>query len=61
MWTGSDGFIHDVLRREHLAGHPDPAAARYFVCGPPVMVHAAREMLRHEFGVAAADIVCDEF
>ena len=60
-WTGHTGFIHDVLRREHLARHAAPAAAEYFLCGPPVMVHATREMLRHEFGVAADDIVADEF
>jgi MocE subfamily Rieske [2Fe-2S] domain protein len=60
-WTGHTGFIHDVLRREYLAAHPDPSGAEYFLCGPPLMVHAAREMLRDEFGVAPADIVADEF
>ena len=60
-WTGHTGFIHDVLRREHLARHPQPRAAHYFLCGPPVMVHATRDMLRHEFGVAADDIAADEF
>lgn len=60
-WTGQTGFIHDVLRREHLTPHASPAAADYFLCGPPVMVHATREMLRHEFGVAADRITVDEF
>jgi Na+-transporting NADH:ubiquinone oxidoreductase subunit F len=60
-WTGATGFIHDVLRRQHLSGHSNPAGATYFLCGPPVMVHATRDMLRHEFGVAAGDIVADEF
>ena len=60
-WDGPTGFIHDVLRREHLARHPAPGAAAYFVCGPPVMVQATREMLRHEFGVAADAIIADEF
>jgi Na+-transporting NADH:ubiquinone oxidoreductase subunit NqrF len=60
-WTGHTGLVHDVLRREHLVRHPHPAAAEYFLCGPPVMVHATRDMLRDEFGVAAADIVADEF
>jgi Na+-transporting NADH:ubiquinone oxidoreductase subunit F len=60
-WNGHTGFIHDVLRRQHLAAHPDPSGAEYFLCGPPLMVHAAREMLRDEFGVAPADIVADEF
>ena len=60
-WRGATGFIHDVLRRACLATHPSPSAAQYFLCGPPLMVQATREMLRHEFGVAAADIVTDEF
>ncbi len=60
-WDGPTGFIHDVLRREHLGRHPDPATATYFLCGPPLMVQATREMLRHEFGVAHDDIVADEF
>ena len=60
-WTGHTGFIHDVLRREHLASHPGPSGAEYFLCGPPLMVHAAREMLRDEFHVSPADIVADEF
>jgi Na+-transporting NADH:ubiquinone oxidoreductase subunit F len=60
-WAGPRGFIHDVLRDAHLAGHANPAAATFLVCGPPVMVQATRAMLRHEFGVAADDIVADAF
>ncbi len=60
-WTGPVGLIHDVVRREFLARHPRPGDAEYFLCGPPVMVHATREMLRDEFKVAAEDIVADEF
>ncbi|BCS32291.1 hypothetical protein TBR22_A15010 [Luteitalea sp. TBR-22] len=60
-WTGPTGLIHDVLRREHLASHPHPADATYFLCGPPVMVQAAREMLRHEFAVAAEHVVADAY
>lgn len=59
-WTGPVGLIHDVLRREHLRRH-DACAATWFLCGPPVMVRATRDMLHHEFGVAAEHIVSDEF
>ena len=38
-----------------------PKAAEYYVCGPPVMVKATRDMLRYEFGVALQDIAADEF
>lgn len=60
-WDGPTGFIHDVLKHRHLMSHPEPGRARYYLCGPPVMVHATRDMLRHEFGVAAQDVVADEF
>jgi Na+-transporting NADH:ubiquinone oxidoreductase subunit F len=60
-WTGHTGFVHDVLRREHLDRHADPTAIEYYLCGPPVMVQAARDMLVHGFGVAADDIVYDEY
>ena len=60
-WTGQTGFIHDVLRREQLLQHANPNAADYYVCGPPVMVKATRDMLLHEFVVAPQDIAADEF
>jgi Na+-transporting NADH:ubiquinone oxidoreductase subunit F len=60
-WDGPTGLIHDVVRRDHLAGHAAPAAAAYFVCGPPVMVDATRQMLQHEFGVPADAIIADQF
>ena len=60
-WNGPTGFIHEVLGGQYLARHADPAAADYFLCGPPVMVHATRDMLRDEFGVPAEKIVADEF
>jgi len=60
-WTGHTGFVHDVLRREHLERHPAPTSIEYYLCGPPVMVQAARDMLVHEFGVAAACIAYDEY
>lgn len=44
-WTGHVGFIPDVLERDYLAGHPQPAAVEYYLCGPPAMVEAARQML----------------
>ena len=60
-WTGQAGFIHDVLRCEQLLQHANPKAAEYYVCGPPVMVKATRDMLLYEFGVASQDIAADEF
>jgi MocE subfamily Rieske [2Fe-2S] domain protein len=59
-WESHTGYIHEVLRREYLASHPNPAAAEYYLCGPPAMIAAARDMLR-ELGVPAGQIAFDEF
>ena len=60
-WAGHTGFIHDVLRREHLSEHLDPKSAEYYLCGPPVMIQAAQHMLVQEFGIAKEQMAFDEF
>ena len=40
-WQSHTGFIHDVLHRQYLAAHPDPAGIEYYLCGPPAMIQAA--------------------
>jgi Na+-transporting NADH:ubiquinone oxidoreductase subunit F len=59
-WQSHTGFIHEVLQEHYLATHPDPAAVEYYLCGPPVMVAAARKMLK-ELGVPENQIAYDEF
>ncbi len=59
-WTSDTGFIHQVLQREYLDGHPDPRQVDYYLCGPPAMIVAARKMLA-EYGVDPAQIAYDEF
>jgi len=59
-WDGDTGFIHEVVERRHLAGHPDAAACEYYLCGPPLMIGATRAMLaRH--GVPPGHIFFDDF
>jgi len=60
-WTGHTGFIHEVLKREHLDGHRDPRSVEYYLCGPPVMIQAAQDMLRNDFDIPAEAIAFDEF
>jgi Na+-transporting NADH:ubiquinone oxidoreductase subunit F len=60
-WDGATGFIHDVLRREYLEKHQDPALIEYYLCGPPPMVRAGDEMLKEEFKVPGQQIAYDEF
>jgi len=59
-WQGETGFIHDVLRRRYLAEHPAPEECEYYLCGPPMMVRAVREML-DELGVDPERIKADDF
>lgn len=59
-WQSHTGFIHDVLRANYLARHPDPKSIEYYLCGPPVMVQSALLMLSH-VGVDRDQIAFDEF
>ena len=45
-WTSLTGLIPEVLKREHLDSHPCPAQAEYYLCGPPVMIRAALNLLK---------------
>lgn len=60
-WTGYTGFIHEVLKREHLDGHENPKAIEYYLCGPPMMLEAAQDMLVNDFAVTSEDIAFDAF
>ena len=60
QWTGHEGFIHEVLLRQYLAEHNNPALAEYYLCGPPMMIKACTRMLK-ELGVPASQIAYDEF
>ena len=59
-WTGHVGFIHQVVRDRYLSDHPKPAAAEYYLCGPPMMIKACTRMLE-SLGVSIRQIAYDEF
>lgn len=59
-WTSRMGLIHDVLFSEYLSKHSSPAAVEYYLCGPPGMVQAAKQMLV-DLQVPASQIAFDEF
>ena len=59
-WTGYVGFIHEVILREYLGRHQDPARAEYYLCGPPVMIKACLKTLA-ELRVPESHIAYDEF
>ncbi len=59
-WDGEVGFIHDVVYRNYLESHPDPAGCEYYLCGPPLMIEAVRAMLAR-LGVPHENILFDDF
>jgi Na+-transporting NADH:ubiquinone oxidoreductase subunit F len=59
-WRGPTGFIHEVLYEQHLKDHPAPEECEYFLCGPPMMIKAVRNML-DSLGVDPDNILFDDF
>ena len=59
-WPGSVGFIHEVVFNEYLCQHPNPEAAEYYLCGPPLMIKACTRMLAN-LEVPTHQIAYDEF
>lgn len=59
-WQGYTGFIHNVLKEQHLKGHPSPEDCEYYMCGPPVMSAAVITMLE-DLGVEKDNILLDDF
>jgi Na+-transporting NADH:ubiquinone oxidoreductase subunit NqrF len=50
----------DSLFEHHLEHHPNPAAAEYYLCGPPMMIKACTRMLS-ALGVPDSQVAYDEF
>ena len=59
-WTGSTGFIHQVVHDNYLMDHPAPEDIEYYLCGPPLMLKACMEML-DRLGVEPENILFDDF
>lgn len=59
-WTGHTGFIHQVLHDAYLKDHPSPEDIEYYLCGPPMMLKAAMNMLQ-DLGVDRENIMFDDF
>lgn len=59
QWTGSTGYIHEVVL-DQIEQHPNLAAVEFYLCGPPMMITACTTMLR-ELGVMETQIAFDEF
>ena len=59
-WDGLTGFIHSVLHENYLKNHKEPEEIEYYLCGPPMMIDAVREML-DSLGVLPEAIAYDSF
>lgn len=59
-WTGSTGFIHQVIFDEYLKDHEAPEDIEYYLCGPPMMISAVVKML-DSLGVPPENIMFDDF
>lgn len=58
-WEGPTGFIHERLSA-WLGDHTAPDLCAYYLCGPPLMVHATRGVLE-DSGVEPEDVHADDF
>ncbi|MCK4765814.1 MAG: NADH:ubiquinone reductase (Na(+)-transporting) subunit F [Candidatus Aminicenantes bacterium] len=59
-WKGLTGFIHQVLYDNYLKDHPAPEDCEYYMCGPPMMNSAVKQMLEN-LGVEPENIMLDDF
>ena len=59
-WTGSTGFIHQVIFDNYLKDHESPEDIEYYLCGPPMMTEAIVKML-DSIGVPSENIMYDNF
>lgn len=59
-WNGPVGFIHQVLYENYLKDHSAPEDCEYYICGPPMMLSAVRNML-DGLGVEEENVLFDDF
>lgn len=59
-WSGNQGYIHEIVRKQYLETHPDLSSCSFLVCGPPPMLIAVLKML-DELGVDSSAIAFDDF
>ncbi len=59
-WQGDVGFIHQILYEKYLKTHTSPEDCEYYICGPPMMMDAAINMLK-DLGVEEENIFFDDF
>jgi len=59
-WDGKRGYIHEVILDQLLQHHTALDNCEFYLCGPPPMLSATRQMLR-ELGVPDISVRFDDF
>lgn len=54
------GLVHEATHEHLLRDHPDLKVCEFYLCGPPAMLSATRQLL-HKLGVAEEMIAFDDF
>jgi Na(+)-translocating NADH:ubiquinone oxidoreductase F subunit len=54
------GLVHEIAHEKLLRDHPDLHACDFYLCGPPAMLSATRQLLQR-LGVAEERIAFDDF
>lgn len=60
QWHGHRGFIHETIFEQVLKDHPALDECEFYLCGPPPMLAATRQML-HDLGIAEQMVRFDDF
>ncbi|WP_430933205.1 NADH:ubiquinone reductase (Na(+)-transporting) subunit F [Saccharicrinis sp. 156] len=59
-WESHVGFIHQVVEEQYLKKIKDIGNVEFYLCGPPAMIEACKELLA-KYGVHEEAIAYDEF
>lgn len=59
-WEGPNGFVHIAVEKELRSGSHDLRSTEFYVCGPPPMLAATRQMLA-DLGVSGERVFFDDF
>ena len=59
-WGGYFGRIHEVVFDQVLKDHASLTECEFYLCGPPPMLMATRQLLR-DLGVSDRNVRFDDF
>lgn len=59
-WSGPTGFVHMAAREGLLSRMEQPQSCEFYICGPPPMLLATRQMLS-DLGVPETQVFFDDF